>query len=80
MHVDPERSAERIAGSNQIPTILMAVPRTLVHSALRTSHPMIADGLAWPGPSKAFAVVCIASEGITMVHMPILEQPKAAEA
>jgi hypothetical protein len=80
MQVDPERRAERIAGRNQIPTIFMAVPRTLAFSALRTSHPRIASGLAWPAPDGAFAVVCIASEGITMVQMPIVEQPTAAEA
>lgn len=78
--VDPERRAARIAGPNQIPTILMAVPRRLVGSALRTSHPTIAAGLASPAPRGTFAVVCIASEGITMAHFPIVEQSKPAEA
>ena len=78
--VDAERTAERIAGADQIPTILMAAPRTLVRSVLRTSHPRIADGLAWPAPAGAFAVVCIASEGITMVQTPIVTPPTAADA
>lgn len=78
--VDPERRAERIAGPSQIPTIIIAVPRTLVLSALRTTHPGIAAGLAWPAPAGAFAVICIASEGITLAQLPIVELPTAAEA
>lgn len=78
--VDPERKVEKIAGPNQIPTILMAVPRTLVRSALRTSHPRIASGLAWPAPAGAFVVVCIASEGITMAQLPIVAPSETVEA
>jgi hypothetical protein len=78
--VDPEGRVEAIAGPNAIPTLLMVVPRRLAFSGLRLSHPRIAAGLARPAPAGVAPVICIASEGVTMVHMRIAEPPAAVEA
>lgn len=78
--VDPEHRVDRVAGPNMIPTVLMLMPRRAAHAGLRETHPRIAAGLANPAPSGAVAVVCIAAEGITLVHVPIVEPPAAASA
>jgi hypothetical protein len=58
----------------------MFVPRRAAHAGLRETHPRIASGLAYPARAGSVAVVCIAAEGVTLDHLPIVEPPKAAEA
>lgn len=78
--IDPEGKAEKIAGASMIPTILMLVPRHLAYLGLRESHPRIAAGIAVPASRGVVAAITIAAEGITLVHLPVVEPPAAAEA
>jgi hypothetical protein len=80
LEVDPERRVERIAGSEMIPTILMLVPRQIAHLGLRESHPRIAAGLAAPAPLGVVPVIAIAAEGVTLVHLPVVEPPPEVQA
>ena len=78
--VDADRKADRIAGENMIPTLLMLVPRQVAYNGVRESHPTIASALAVPTPQGIVPALAIAAEGVTLVHLPIVPPPPEASA
>lgn len=78
--VDPDQKVEKVAGPNMIPTVLMLMPRRSAYLGLRDSHPTVASVLTHPAPAGLVAVACVAAEGITLVHLPIVAMAPSASA
>jgi hypothetical protein len=78
--LDPGREAARIAGPNQIPTAILVCKRGDARRLFVESHPGVATGLGITPRSGVVPVVCIASEGVTLVHLPLRSVPPSASA
>jgi hypothetical protein len=78
--LDPHGEAKRIAGLQQIPTALLVCQRHDARRLFVESHPGVAAGLGIAPRSGVVPVVCIASEGVTLVHLPLRLVPPSASA
>jgi hypothetical protein len=78
--LDPQGQAARIAGADQIPTAILVCTRQEARRLFLESHPGVATGLGIAPRPGVVPVACIASEGVTLVHLPLRPVPPSASA
>jgi hypothetical protein len=69
--LDPQGLAARIAGPHQIPTAILVCTRHDARRLFVESHAGVAEGLGIAPRPGVVPVVCIASEGVMLVHLPL---------